>query len=247
MRVYETTFIINPQVDDATIDQQVAAVSEIITKAGGKILHEQRVGTRRMAYAINGIAQGYYTSLYHEAPTEALDGLNRHFRLGELYLRDLTIRFEGDIEKVAEQQSVSDSFGRRRPGDRDQDRPSRPDRRPERDRDSRPGRDARPQRPPFASPSAPRPDTKPVTEQSDKAPVAGEAAAPTDTQKPAIPPKPESAPAAPEKPVVEEAKSPAEAPKIEPKSTDTPAPAADVKPTTSEAPAPESYDEEDEL
>lgn len=106
MRLYETTFIVNPQTDDATIDRQVKDIADIITNAGGKIVQENRMGTRRMAYLIRGLAQGYYANLVFEAPATTLADLERHFRFGEAYLRNLTVLFEGELEKPAEEKPV---------------------------------------------------------------------------------------------------------------------------------------------
>lgn len=100
MRVYETTFIVNPQTDDASIDQHVASVSTLITEHGGKLLHEDRMGTRRLAYPIKKLTQGYYHSFVYEAPSTVLPDLDRFFRLNEQYLRNLTVVFEGSLEKL---------------------------------------------------------------------------------------------------------------------------------------------------
>ncbi|HWR81856.1 MAG TPA: 30S ribosomal protein S6 [Candidatus Deferrimicrobium sp.] len=101
MQLYETTFIVNPQTDDASLDRQVRAVADLITTSGGRIVHEDRMGTRRLAYPIKGLTQGYYTSIVFEGPAEVLPPLTRHFKLGEAYLRHLTILFEGDVEALA--------------------------------------------------------------------------------------------------------------------------------------------------
>ena len=50
MRTYETTFIINPQSDDATIDKYVKDIADIITEVKGEIIHQENMGTRRLAY-----------------------------------------------------------------------------------------------------------------------------------------------------------------------------------------------------
>ena len=62
MRTYETTFIVNPQTDNATIDSQVGAISKLISDNGGEIINENRMGTRRLAYPIQKLTQGilYY-------------------------------------------------------------------------------------------------------------------------------------------------------------------------------------------
>lgn len=100
MRLYETTFLINPQTDDATIDNHVQSVKDVIADQGGKIVLDNRMGTRRLAYEVDGLTQAYYTNLIFEAPAQALSPLERHFRLGEAYLRNLTVLFEGDVEDM---------------------------------------------------------------------------------------------------------------------------------------------------
>ena len=100
MRVYETTFIVNPQTDDATIDQRVSSVTDLITSNGGKVLGEDRMGTRRLAYPIQKLTQGYYHTLIYEAKGEFIAELDRFFRLNEAYLRHLTILFEGKLEDL---------------------------------------------------------------------------------------------------------------------------------------------------
>lgn len=97
MRRYETTFIVNPQADDAAIEQQVSAVINLIKSDGGQILNENRIGTRRLAYPINGLVQGYYASLIYDAETTVLPKMDRFFKLEEPYIRSLTIRFEGNL------------------------------------------------------------------------------------------------------------------------------------------------------
>ena len=100
MNLYETTFIINPQTDDATIDRHVREVASLINDNEGRIRYEDHMGTRRLAYEIQGLNQGYYASFIFEAPTSVLPKLTRHFKLNEPYIRHLTVRFEGDLDKL---------------------------------------------------------------------------------------------------------------------------------------------------
>ncbi len=110
MQVYETTFIVNPQLDDSAIDQKVNAVSDLIKNHGGKIVHTDHMGTRRLAYEIKGLNQGYYGSFIYEAQREFPATLERYFKLEETYLRNLTVCYEGDLEKLKESKS-EDAFG----------------------------------------------------------------------------------------------------------------------------------------
>ncbi|MFH2035405.1 MAG: 30S ribosomal protein S6 [Candidatus Zixiibacteriota bacterium] len=102
MKVYETTFILSPQADDATFDRQIKSVIDLINRHKGKMLHEDRWGIRRMAYPIMKFNQGYYTRLVFEANNDVLTELERFFRLEEPYIRHLTVLFEDDLNAPRE-------------------------------------------------------------------------------------------------------------------------------------------------
>lgn len=96
MRRYDTTFIINSQIGDDSIDASVKEIANLITSDKGSVLREQRIGNRRLAYEITRQTHGYYVCLIHECETGTLTKLDRHFDLGANYLRHLTVRFDGD-------------------------------------------------------------------------------------------------------------------------------------------------------
>lgn len=102
MRIYETTFIVNPQSDDSTIESKVKAVTDLIASNGGKVIHENRIGTRRLAYAIKRLTQGYYTSLIFEAEPVILPTLERMYKLDEAFIRYLTVIYEGNVKELIE-------------------------------------------------------------------------------------------------------------------------------------------------
>ncbi|MEW5923206.1 MAG: 30S ribosomal protein S6 [Candidatus Zixiibacteriota bacterium] len=99
MRIYETTFILSPQADDAAFDRQIKSVTELISRYEGKIIFEDRWGIRRLAYPIRKFTQGYYTRLVFEGNNNLLTELDRFFRIEESYIRYLTVQFEGSLEK----------------------------------------------------------------------------------------------------------------------------------------------------
>lgn len=99
MRIYETTFILSPQADDAAFDRQIKSVTELISRHEGKVIYEDRWGIRRLAYPIKKFTQGYYTRLVFEGNNNLLAELDRFFRLEESYIRYLTVQFEGSLEK----------------------------------------------------------------------------------------------------------------------------------------------------
>ena len=157
MRIYETTFIVNPQADDNTIETKVKAVTNLISNNGGKIIHENRIGTRRLAYAIQRLTQGYYTSLIFESDTPILPQLERHFKLDEAYIRYLTVLYEGDVEKLINPPDVAEQIFKR------------PER--ERDNDNRRGRREEPREAPKAETSVEKPTVEKPAEATVPEPV----------------------------------------------------------------------------
>ncbi len=230
MRLYETTFIINPQTDDATIDSQVRAVTELITAGGGKIVYENRMGTRRMAYPIKKHTQGYYANFIFEGPKTIVTDIDRHMRLGEGYLRHLTVVYEGTVpDKDAPPAEIDMGFGRR--GDRHDrhdrgDRSGRPfgrrepggDRRP---RSSDSGADSPVSPVPTTETKAEEPKTEEVKAEVEEKPVVDQSVTPEAESTPEPAPAAEtteSEPATVEPEPVEEkpaAPTPAEEPPVE--------------------------------
>jgi ribosomal protein S6 len=261
MGLYETTFIVNPQTDDTTIDRKVKAIVEIITEAGGKVVYENRMGTRRMAYAINKLTQGYYANFIFEAPKTVVPQLDRHMRLDEAYMRHLTVVFEGTVPDKDASPAPMDDFrhrphrGRpdrpygRREGGRDRGRPESP-----RPAEGKPAPAeskaavAPPAAPPAATPpaaappaTAPPATAAPVT---PPAPAVAPAAPPPAPAAAPVTPEPAAPPAEPVAPAVEETAPtppPVEAEPVKPPTPPTPSA------TESEPAEEETYREEEEL
>jgi small subunit ribosomal protein S6 len=127
VRLYETTFIVNPQADDAAIDRQVSAVTELIKNNEGEIIREDRLGTRRLAYSIAGLTQGFFASIIFKAPVSVLPVLERHYKLEEPYVRYLTIKYERDIKDFMEEKEPRPAVEVKKETDKPADKPAAPE------------------------------------------------------------------------------------------------------------------------
>jgi small subunit ribosomal protein S6 len=108
MRIYETTFILSPQADDAAFDRQIKSVSDLIHRYNGKVLDEDRWGIRRLAYPIKKFTQGFYARMVFKGDKTVLSELERFFRIEESYIRHLTVLFEGKLEGLIETTETSE-------------------------------------------------------------------------------------------------------------------------------------------
>lgn len=91
MNTYETTFILEPGLDEAQVNEQIDRVSGWIKDGEGEVLDVQRWGKRRLAYEINRKRDGIYTLILHKSPGDAVKDVERRMRLDESIMRVLTV------------------------------------------------------------------------------------------------------------------------------------------------------------
>ena len=91
MNTYETTFILEPGLDEAKANEEVDKVSQWIRDGGGEVIDVQRWGKRRLAYEINKKRDGVYTHVLHKSPGELVKDIERRLRLNESVMRVLTV------------------------------------------------------------------------------------------------------------------------------------------------------------
>lgn len=108
MPVYDSTFILNPQLEEGGLETRIREAAELITSHGGKIVKENRIGMRRMAYEIQKVTQGYYVSLVFEGDRKTVDELERLLRLDEACLRFLTCHYKDFSRKRDRKSSTSE-------------------------------------------------------------------------------------------------------------------------------------------
>ena len=95
-RLYETIFIINPDSDDATIEQTIGAVRSLIESNSYEVKRVDAWGKRRLAYEVRGHRDGYYVLIVFEAEPQFVEQLQRHYRITEPIIKYIVVRFEGD-------------------------------------------------------------------------------------------------------------------------------------------------------
>lgn len=91
MTKYETTFILEPGLDDARVNEEVNRVTQWIKDLGGEVIDVQRWGKRRLAYEIHKKRDGIYTMVFHQGEGGAVKEIERRLRLNESVLRVLTV------------------------------------------------------------------------------------------------------------------------------------------------------------
>lgn len=129
MAFYEGVFIARQDASTAQVDGLQDTFVALIEEKGGKVTKREYWGLRNIAYRMKKNRKGHYVLFNIDAPSEAIDELDRQLRLNEDVLRHLVVRVEElDAEPSVMMQKGRDRDDRpRRGGDRG-DRPQRGDR-----------------------------------------------------------------------------------------------------------------------
>ncbi len=91
MKLYETTIIYDPSLEETRINEEIEKVTQPITAAGGEVLDLQRWGKKKLAYLIRKRRDGTYVHVKHKSPPTLIAEMDRRFRLNESVLRHLSI------------------------------------------------------------------------------------------------------------------------------------------------------------
>ena len=92
MRVYEVLFIVAPNVEEGDIEGLVTQFSDIATNQGAQVTKVDRMGRRRLAYAIGKFNEGHYVVLTIEGTGSEIAEIERRMRVSDAVIRYITIR-----------------------------------------------------------------------------------------------------------------------------------------------------------
>jgi len=106
MRIYETIFILKPDLPDDEADKIVAQMEGVITSGGGTLRKTDRMGRRRLAYLIRRYREGQYVLLDAECNAATVQELERRLKVTEPVLKYQTVRVDEDLKRVAKLQAA---------------------------------------------------------------------------------------------------------------------------------------------
>jgi len=96
MPLYETIFIIHPELNEEDVEEHIKRVENLVTRLGGEILKTERWGKKRLAYEVDKHRYGFYVLLRLQGSAALLPELERHYRLTEGIIKSLLIRLKAE-------------------------------------------------------------------------------------------------------------------------------------------------------
>lgn len=129
MPLYEHVFLARQDASSAQVEQLTKEFSDILEEAGGKVVRSEYWGLKSLAYKIKKSRKAHYSMLNIDAPSAALDEMERRMRLSTDIIRFMTIRVDAHESEQSVMMRKSDRDDRGgRGGPRGGDRGDRGDR-----------------------------------------------------------------------------------------------------------------------
>ncbi len=94
MPLYESTFIARHDMSAQQVEGLAETFANIVKEKGGEVAKTEFWGLKTLAYRIKKNRKGHYVHFNLDAPAEAVQELERNYRLSEDVLRYLTVRVE---------------------------------------------------------------------------------------------------------------------------------------------------------
>ena len=92
MRHYEIMIILDPNLEERTVQPSLDQFLKVVTSGGGKVEKVDIWGKRRLAYEIDKHAEGIYAVIDLQAAPASVLELDRQLNLNESVLRTKVLR-----------------------------------------------------------------------------------------------------------------------------------------------------------
>ncbi len=101
MHPYELMVILDPEVDERTVQPSLEKFLSVVTKDGGSVESLDIWGRRRLAYEIQKKSEGIYAVVNFTAEPATTAELERQLRLSESIMRTKVLRADEAVARIA--------------------------------------------------------------------------------------------------------------------------------------------------
>jgi small subunit ribosomal protein S6 len=92
MAVYETMFILRPELESEAEEEVINNLQSVIKNLGGEIGNVDDWGRRKLAYEVNKLNEGHYLLLQFTGSHEIIPELEHFFRVNDEVIRFMITR-----------------------------------------------------------------------------------------------------------------------------------------------------------
>ncbi len=94
LRNYETLFVLTPVLSEEQIQEAIDKFRSFLEKKNAEIIHEDKMGLKKLAYPIQRKATGFYQLFQFKATPDIIAALETEYRRDERIIRFLTFALD---------------------------------------------------------------------------------------------------------------------------------------------------------
>ena len=94
VRNYETMFVLTPVLSDEQLQKTIGKIGDFLREKKAEIIHEDRIGLKKLAYPIQHKSTGVYCLFEFRATSDVVAALETEYRREEKIIRFLTLALE---------------------------------------------------------------------------------------------------------------------------------------------------------
>lgn len=102
MPIYESIFIINPNLPDDDTGAVIKKMQDVVAKQGGEMIKFEDWGKRKLAYEVKKQKRGHYVFFQFNGAAATVSELERTFKMTDAVIKFLTVRLEKELRKRPE-------------------------------------------------------------------------------------------------------------------------------------------------
>ena len=118
MAIYESIFIINPNLADEETNGIIKKMQDIVAKQGGEMIKFEDWGKRKLAYEVKKQKRGHYVFFQFKGGATVVSELERTYKLTDAVIKFMTVKLEKELRKRPEprKKAKKDAAGLAEPG-----------------------------------------------------------------------------------------------------------------------------------
>jgi small subunit ribosomal protein S6 len=94
MPLYESIFIVRPNLTDDETAKIIEKMTGILEKSGGSLVRQENWGKKKLAYEVRRERKGTYVYLNFTSSGQVVDELERSFRFEDSVIKFMTVRVD---------------------------------------------------------------------------------------------------------------------------------------------------------
>jgi small subunit ribosomal protein S6 len=108
-RTYELMFIVRPDMTDEDLEKLISTLQSVVPASGGTVHKVEKMGKRRLAYAVRRFHDGIYVLMVIEGGGAVIHELERRLRVTEPVIKFLTVRIDEEQKRLAKIKALRDA------------------------------------------------------------------------------------------------------------------------------------------